>query len=51
MSIPQAIPSVQPVPGLSARGGSGNQPFGFSIPNLWLPTRKRHGSVGLHRKL
>ena len=34
MSIPQAIPSVQAVLGLSARRGNGSQPFALPIPNI-----------------
>ena len=34
MSIPQAIPSVQAVLGLSARRGNGSQPFALPVPNI-----------------
>jgi hypothetical protein len=34
MSIPQAIPSVQAVLGLSARRGNGSQPFALPVPSI-----------------
>jgi hypothetical protein len=34
MSIPQAIPRVQAVPGLSARSGNGIKPFVLPVPNI-----------------
>jgi len=34
MSIPQAIPSVQANPGLSAWRGNGNQPFAQPVPHI-----------------